>query len=221
MGKIQILTKEQQIILDVVRKNEFFRSNFYFTGGTALSAFYLKHRYSDDLDFFSQERFDQQIIFTLVEGWGKEYEFSITSSRFAEVVYIFMLQFENKISLKIDFAYYPYRQVERSDMLTLNGFKIDSLLDIATNKLLTIAQRYEVKDFVDLYFLLQKFSVWDLIEGVRIKFNMELEPLLLGADFLKVEDFDYLPKMIEPLTLEELKDFFRQKALVLGKKSVE
>ncbi len=221
MGKIQILTKEQQVILDVVKNNEFLRSNFYFTGGTALSAFYLKHRYSDDLDFFSQERFDQQIIFTLVQDWSKKYRFNIKSSRFAEVVYIFDLLFEDKIPLKVDFAYYPYQQVEKSDTSTLNGFKVDSLSDIATNKILTISQRYDVKDFVDLYFLLQKFSVWDLIEGVRMKFKMDLEPLLLGADFLKVEDFDYLPKMIKPLTIEELKSFFREKAKELGKKSIE
>lgn len=221
MGKIQILTKDQQIILDVVKNNEFFRSSFYFTGGTALSAFYLKHRYSDDLDFFSQERFDQQIIFTLVQDWSRKYKFSIKSSRFAEVVYIFNLLFENKISLKVDFAYYPYQQLEKSSIPKLGDFRIDSLLDIATNKLLTISQRYDVKDFVDLYFLLQKFSVWDLIEAVKIKFKMDLEPLLLGADFLKVEDFDYLPRMIEPLTLKELKEFFREKAKELGKKSIE
>jgi predicted nucleotidyltransferase component of viral defense system len=218
MGKIQILTKEQQVILDLVKNNEFFRSNFYFTGGTALSAFYLKHRYSDDLDFFSQERFDQQIILTLIQEWSQKYKFSIKSSRFAEVVYVFMLQFNNEI-LKVDFGYYPYKRVEKS--LMLDGIKIDSLLDIAVNKLLTISQRYSVKDFVDLYFLLQKFSIWDLIEGVRIKFKVELEPLLLGADFLKIEEFDYLPRMTAPLTLIELKEFFRQQAKEIGRKSVE
>lgn len=219
MGKIHILTEEQQVILDVARKSEFFLSNFYFTGGTTLSAFYLNHRYSDDLDFFSQNRFDQQAILTLVQEWSKKYKFNIKSSRFAEVVYVFMLQFNNNEVLKVDFGYYPYKRIEES--VIKDGIKIDSLLDIATNKLLTISQRYDVKDFVDLYFLLQKFSVWDLIQGVRIKFNMELEPLLLGADFLKVEEFDYLPRMIKPLTIEDLKEFFRQKAKEIGKKSVE
>lgn len=219
MGKIHILTEEQQVILDVVRYSKFFQSNFYFTGGTALSTFYLNHRYSDDLDFFSQERFDQQIILTLVQEWSKKCKFSIKSSRFTEVVYVFILQFNNKKLLKVDFGYYPYKCIEEG--VKQDDIKIDSLLDIAINKLLTVSQRYEVKDFVDLYFLLQKFSVWDLIEGVRIKFKMELEPLLLGADFLKVEEFDYLPRMIKPLTIEDLKAFFRQKALVIGKKSVE
>lgn len=32
------------------------------------------------------------------------------------------------------------------------------------------------------------------------------------------EDFDYLPKMIKPLSLDELKTFFRQKAKEIGRK---
>jgi predicted nucleotidyltransferase component of viral defense system len=32
--------------------------NFYLTGGTALSRFYLNHRYSDDLDFFVHQKPD-------------------------------------------------------------------------------------------------------------------------------------------------------------------
>ncbi len=219
MGKIQILTKEQKIILDVVKKSDFLLSHFYFTGGTALSAFYLEHRYSDDLDFFSSKRFDQQAILALMQDWSKQYKFKVESSRFAEVVYIFMLKFPNNKMLKVDFGYYPYKNLEKN--VIQDGLKIDSLTDIAANKLFTISQRYEVKDFVDLYFLLQKFTVWDLLQAVKIKFRMGIEPLLLGADFLKVEDFDYLPQMIKPLALKELKDFFRQKAKEVGRESLE
>ena len=32
--------------------------DFYLTGGTALSRFYLNHRYSDDLDFFVNQKDD-------------------------------------------------------------------------------------------------------------------------------------------------------------------
>lgn len=217
MGKIQYITQEQEIILDEVRKNDFLRSRFYFTGGTALSAFYLQHRYSEDLDFFSEEEFDNQAIFTLVSEWSKKHNFTFTS-RFAQVVYIFMLKF-NKTELKVDFARYPYKRLEKG--LTIDNLEIDSLLDIAVNKLLTITQRTDVKDFVDLYFLLRKFTIWDLTPGVKVKFNIEIEHFLLGADFLKVEDFDFLPRMIVPLTLPDLKEFFREKAKEIGSKSVE
>ena len=128
----------------------------------------------------------------------------------------FLLKFNNTTTLKVDFGYYPYKQIEKPN--ELNGIKTDSLTDIAVNKFLTITQRNTVKDFVDLYFLLEKFTVWELIEGVRIKFRMQLEPFILASDFLKVEDFSFLPRMIAPLTLGELKSFYRQKAQDLGKK---
>lgn len=218
MGKVQFFTKEQQIILDEVKKSEYLNSNFYFTGGTALSAFYLQHRYSDDLDLFSQKKFDNQVILTLIEEWGRKHKFTL-QSRFIEVVYIFNLLFSNKEKLKIDLSYYPYKRLEKG--MAVDNLEVDSLLDIAVNKVLTISQRSEVKDFVDLYFLLQKFHVWDLITGAKIKFRREIEPLLLGADFLKVEDFDFLPKMILPLTLEELRAFFRKKAKEVGVRSIK
>lgn len=39
-------------------------------------------------------------------------------------------------------------------------------------------------------------------------------------EFLKIEDFTLLPKMIKPLTLDQLKSFFRVLAKKLGKKVV-
>lgn len=217
MGQIQF-THEQKIILDVIAKEKFFRSSFYFTGGTALSYFYLQHRYSEDLDFFGESKFENQIILSYVEKWSKEYGFTYTSN-FAEVVYIFLLTFKNKERIKLDFAYYPYKRIEKGKIL--NGVSIDSLTDIAVNKLLTITQRVDVKDFVDLYFLLKTFTIWDLLEGLRVKFGMKIEPFILSSDFLKVEDFEYLPRMIKPLTLEQLKSFFREQAKKISKRSVE
>lgn len=217
MGKIQILTNEQQIILSEISKNPFF-NDFYFTGGTALSAFYLKHRYSEDLDFFSENKFDPQIVEGIIEGLSKKYKFEFTSE-FIEVVQIFMIKFKNLDPVKVDFAFYPYRKIEKPQLV--NNLKIDSLLDIAVNKLHTVTQRTTVKDFVDLYFLLQEFGMWDLIEGVKIKFNQKTEPLLLASDFLKIEDFDYLPRMIKPITIEELQIFYREQAKKLGQKSME
>lgn len=218
MGKIQLVTKEQKNILDEIGKNDFLSSNFYFTGGTALSSFYLGHRYSEDLDFFSKDRFDPQIVEGIIEGLSKKYSFTF-KSRFVEVVYKFDLIFNNSSTLKIDFAYYPYRQIEKPQLV--NNLKIDSLLDIAVNKLFTISQRNDIKDFVDLFYLLKKFSLRDLREGVRLKFKMEIEPLLLASDFLKIEDFDYLPRMIKPITIEELQIFYREQAKKLGQHSTE
>ena len=55
MAKEKILTVEQERVLDLFSNEDYLTRKFYFTGGTALSAFYLFHRISEDLDFFSEQ----------------------------------------------------------------------------------------------------------------------------------------------------------------------
>lgn len=217
MGKISIITKEQKIILGLISKTDALRENFYFTGGTVLSEFYLHHRYSDDLDFFSEKKLDQELIFYLISLWSKNYNFTF-SSRFVEVVYRFEFSFSSGANLKLDFGYYPHKRIEKGTIY--QGLNIDSLRDIATNKLLTVNQRTDIKDFVDLYFLLkQHFTVWDLTYSCQTKFrSVDLDILLLAQDFLKVDDFQTLPRMLKPLTLAKLRNYFRAKATEVGRK---
>lgn len=217
MGKASIITPDQQFVLDQIRKNKFISETFYFTGGTALAEHYLQHRYSDDIDLFSFEKFENHIIFSFMTEISKN-KYSV-ESRLNEVVYSFFLKPIQGEVLKVDFGNYPYRCVEKST--NINGIQIDSLLDIAINKLLTVSQRTSVKDFVDLYFLLQCHSLYDLMEGVKVKFGVKIEPFLLSSDFLKVNDFTFLPRMIKPLKLNDLVSFFRDQAVRLSKDEVE
>lgn len=52
-----LLTKNQVNFLKIVGSDPYLTKYFYLTGGTALSEFYLKHRFSEDLDFFSEQEF--------------------------------------------------------------------------------------------------------------------------------------------------------------------
>src|SRR3990172_6621286 len=122
MGKIQFISREQKIVLDEVGKDNFLSSRFYFSGGTALSAFYLQHRYSQDLDFFSYDKFENQVIFGIVQKWSKKYNFKF-EARFVEVVYNFNLLFEKGKIIKLDFAYYPYKQIEKPQII--KGVSVD------------------------------------------------------------------------------------------------
>lgn len=218
MGKIPLFTKEQSIIFHQIGKEPTLSSRFYFTGGTALAAFYLKHRYSEDLDFFSASRFDPDDIESVVATWTGKYGFTFTSHR-KEVVTIYILTFNGSRTLKLDFGYYPHKQVEKSTKVA--GVTVDSLWDIAINKLFAINQRSQVRDFVDLYFLLKHFTIWDLIYGVEVKFRKIVEPWLLASDVSIVETFDSLPRMIAPLTLPQFKEFYRDFAKKLAKQAIE
>lgn len=220
MGKINkallkdpTFTPLQKFIFNEFSKDKKLVSQFYFTGGTALSAIYLGHRKSEDLDFFSDQEFDYSITDNFIEKIAKFKNLQIRLTQH-ERVRIFELVKGGKVGIKVDFAFYPYKRLEKG--VSVSGVKIDSLFDIATNKLQTIINRTEVKDFVDLYFLLKEFTLWDLIYAVKKKFKLEIDLIWLGADYLKVERFENLPKMLVPLTLEELQDFYREQAKQLG-----
>lgn len=227
MGKVKqdsekfTFTPLQRYIFDEFSKNNKLTKKFYFTGGTALSAIYLHHRESEDLDFFSDEKFEDEdieeieILINKIST-SKKLKIRVTSR---EVVKIFELLKNGKVEIKIDFAYYPYKRLNKGK--TFNSVQIDSKQDIATNKLHTITSRTQVKDFVDLYFLLKEFSFWDLFHGVKEKFKTELDLFWLGMDFLKVEEFEFLPNMLVLLTLKGLKDFYKKQAKKLGMMVVE
>lgn len=218
MGQNTILTEIQKIILDEVTKNKDLSKKFYFSGGTALSEVYLKHRYSDDLDFFSREKFGTQEILTFLNLLSKKHHFSL-QTQFVDPVYICNLVFDSQEDLKLDFGFYPFKQLK--DPIDYLGIKVDSLFDLAVNKALSITQRTEVKDFVDLYFLLEKFSALEIIEGVKVKFNSEVEPLIFASHLMLVEDFEFMPRMIKPLELKTLKAFFLNQAKKIGMDTIE
>jgi len=71
---------------------------------------------------------------------------------------------------------------------------------------------------VDCYFILKQYSLWDLLRAYEQKFGAELDLVLLASNLLKVETFAYLPKMIVPLTLPELKQYFLDLTDKLGKR---
>lgn len=219
MEKMPIFTQEQKLIFDKISKSEYFRSNFYFTGGTALSEFYLKHRLSEDLDFFSEKKFENEQINIAMKEWARALNFTF-QSQFKEVVYMYFLKFKNKPILKIDFGYYPVKRVEKG--LIYKNIEVDSLFDIAINKFDAMHSRSTGKDMVDLFFLLKKFTIWDLMEGARVKFGRETDPWILSSDIeYVIKELLIIPRMIKPLKLEELKKFFHDLAMKLGKKAVK
>jgi len=210
-----ILSPIQKLILKELGKQKDLSKKFYFTGGTALCAFYLQHRYSEDLDFFNENKFEDNEVIEIINKISSKLGI-ISKYTKKETVLIFQLT-KGKESVKIDFGYYPYHRIEKG--INYQGILVDSLRDIATNKLLTITQRTDVKDYVDLYFLLkEKFTIWDLLYGIEKKFRLEIDLILLGSNFFLVEKFDFLPRMIKPLTLDQLKEFFRKRAIEIGKK---
>lgn len=212
-----ILTSDQKTVIRLLSEKQDLNSFFYLSGGTALSEFYVRHRYSDDLDFFTGEKnFPQFSVETFIEEIRNSIAAETSEYKRMHDRRIFFLK-KGGSELKLEFTYYPFEQIHPPQ--EQHGIRIDSLEDIAANKLMALLDRIEAKDFVDLYFILNESSISlnTLLSFVKRKFHFGFDPVTLGSEFSKVKSITLLPDMIKPLTLPDLKTFFEEQAKKLGK----
>jgi predicted nucleotidyltransferase component of viral defense system len=211
MGK-EILTLEQTAFLKAVAAHPRFRSLFYLTGGTALAVYYLHHRYSDDLDFFSEHEVSPLEITTFVRALRKRLGFGTLEYQKSLNPNILFLSFPGAAILKVEFTYFMGEPLERRK--EVNGLQVDSLLDIAVNKAFTIAQNARTRDFIDLYLILKKerWTFKELLTKARLKFDVYIDPLQLGSQLLRVDEPRDYPRMIQKLSDVEWQQFFREEA---------
>lgn len=202
-----ILTPFQEEVLTKISQYQELQ-DFYLTGGTALAGFYLHHRYSDDLDFFTHsENFNTIKLDRVIKDLCHHQGYKIESVRRETLFYeCFLSAKEKGPALKIDFV---------KDISIHFGKKqkwqevwIDSLQNIASNKITAIFGRTEVKDFVDFYFLFkQNLSLESLFKEAQQK-DGGLHEFYFAKQLRNIQAFEFLPRMIKPVSLEQLKAYF-------------
>lgn len=85
-------------------------------------------------------------------------------------------------------------------------------MDISCNKLSALYDRGEPKDFVDVYFIDKEVMPFEMLVREVKKKHIGLDNYWLAVSLARVEDLSILPRMLKPVTLDELKHFFREKA---------
>lgn len=215
----KILTLTQQRFLTAFFKEE--DDEFYLSGGTALSAYYLKHRYSDDLDFFTRNPTALASIDVRISRAAAAAGLAIERvNRRGELVqYFFMGDVEPHHPLvKCELASDPPPHFAPPRLF--DGVWVDDLLSIAVNKL-TIVTRYEPKDYFDRFLIArsERYEFPTLIALAKQKL-IGLDDLTLGAHFKAVEDLPNLAEfqkkyMLVEVDLSEMVRFFRQWAAEL------
>lgn len=218
MNQPLILSENQKKLLKLLSEEKSICDNFYLTGGTALAEFYLHHRLSEDLDFFSEHEFDPQSISVILKkiqtaaGIKKiEYQQSFNRN-------LFFLHTDTEI-IKTEFTYFPFTRIEQKQKF--GELFIDSLIDIATNKIFTIYQNPRSRDFIDLYLILKDnpaITIDSLIDKAQIKFDNYIDPLQLGAQYVKAKELKDYPRMLEKLDEKMWQGFFIKEAEKLSGK---
>jgi predicted nucleotidyltransferase component of viral defense system len=207
----EILTKKQLEILAKIGGNENICRDFYLTGGTALAEFYLQHRLSEDLDFFSEKEVEPQAIAVFWKQYQKALGIKKVAFEQSFNRNLFFLHLEKEI-IKTEFTYFPFPRIEKK--IKIGKLFVDSLLDIAVNKVFTIYQNPRSRDFIDLYLIIEKtgWKIDDLVKKARMKFEWHIDPLRLGAQFIKAKEVKDYPRMITKIKPEIWQDFFLNEA---------
>ena len=172
-----ILYPLQDKILAIV---ESCKTDFYLTGGTALGRHYLNHRFSDDLDFFTNsnpsfKKSTEHIIKIISETY--ECEVALTANTF---VRIFITS--NDTILKVEFiddVSYHFGSFEQTSLF----YKTDNWRNILSNKISALS-RMAAKDVSDILFIAMNFSFnWKEIINEAKKKDMWVDEIAVSQYF--------------------------------------
>jgi len=211
---LEIINKVQKAVLsqfgDILDSKE-----FYLTGGTALSLFYLKHRRSNDLDFFTD---NLELILPFSYNLEDKLKNSGCQTQRQRGLHSFVeiLVKEDGESTIIHLAQdAPYRLDIVRQFPNYPRLNVDSFIDIASNKLLALFGRATLRDFIDIYFLLKKkhFKAEELVLNSKKK-DPGFDLYWLGVALERIGTFkDDSPEMlmlVEPVNFKDMLVFFNQ-----------
>lgn len=172
-------------------------------GGTAL-ALQLGHRRSVDLDFFGAvpESSDE-----IVDALREDHEVIIVKE--SKNIHIYQID-----GIKVDIVNYKYEWIDGS--VEENGVKLAGVEDIAAMKIAAIIGRGTKKDFIDLYFLLKRFSLEEILQ-------LYLKKYPDGSLFIAMKSLSYfidaelnpMPEMFESVDWNSVKATIREEVASL------
>jgi predicted nucleotidyltransferase component of viral defense system len=173
--------------------------NLRLVGGTAL-ALHLGHRKSVNLDFSGNiNATGLQIADELFENGHKDVVVKYDTKNIKVL-------FVNQI--KIDVVNYRYEWLE--PCIESEGVRLAGLKDIAAIKLAAITNRGTMKDFVDIYFLLQHFSLNQMLELYMQKYtDGTLFNVIRSMTYFADAEGNSMPEMLVQVQWEDIKTFIR------------
>jgi predicted nucleotidyltransferase component of viral defense system len=178
--------------------NESTFDSFVLVGGTSLALQY-GHRDSIDLDFFGNQPIDEDLFLSKLSLFG-----CVRWIKKSDNILICTVN-----DIKVDLVSYPYTWI--GPVIHVNKLRLASDRDIAAMKLNAIAGRGSKKDFIDLYFILQRFSLNEVISFYNEKYpDGSLFMVLKSLSYFEDADLELSPKMYIDVQWDEIKAFISE-----------
>lgn len=191
---------------------------FFLTGGTALSAFYLGHRLSKDLDLFSIEGFDslelEKVIKQIASSTNSRIKTEVKSATYNE---IYLENANKKWVQRIDFV--KEQPVIFGRRKKIDFVIVDSFKNIASGKILALYGRLEPKDYVDLYFIIKETEMdfFKLFDETKKK-DLGLNEFHFANMIVNVTSLKNFPPTLKPFDKKDLVNLFLRLSDKLFKK---
>ena len=164
-------------------------------GGTALALQY-GHRSSVDLDFFGTIEDEAELIKDTLRKYGK-----LVIIKESRNIKIYQLD-----DVKVDIVNYHYPWIDVP--IFENGISLASPPDIAAMKVNAIEGRGTKKDFIDMYFLLQHYSLKEILTFYQSKYpENSIFRALMSLSYFDDAEEQFMPKMFAHVSWEDMKTY--------------
>jgi hypothetical protein len=177
----------------------------HLAGGAALAGAYLGHRMTGDIDVFVHDREDMRALAAQLPAVANDTGTGIALVRDAGHLVRARIEARDGRSLELDLVYEPVADIEAPPP-PIEGIVVESLADLRAGKLTCVLSRSEPRDLVDLYFLDQAGfpPVRDL--EIALRKDSGIDPGVLAWLVARFPTRP-LPRMLKPLTADELERF--------------
>jgi len=177
--------------------------DFHLVGGTSL-ALQLGHRNSIDIDLFTQNDFDDTEIVKLV---GSKYVFKEIFRRKNTIICLLN-------NIKTDFIKHDFPFIKSP--IGEDGIRMLSMEDIAAMKFHAIIQSGKrLKDFIDIYFLLEHLSMEAMMGFFVAKYSYSNPMIAMKAVnfFGDIDESIDSPELLKPVPLKKIRERIQQATL--------
>ena len=168
-------------------------SELRLVGGTALALQY-GHRSSIDLDLFGKIDIDGYELQSILSKYGV-----LKVENETKIIHQYYID-----NIKVDVVNYPFEWI--SPIIEEDGIRLASPIDIAAMKVNAIEGRGTKKDFIDMYMLLQHYSLKEIIAFYQQKYpNYSIFRALRSLTYFEDAEDQFMPRMFIEDTWENMK----------------
>lgn len=189
---------------------------FFLTGGGALAGYYLGHRDTEDLDLFGSSGLDADDAVRALEGAVRAAGATMeTLKTYPDFRRFLVSRAEERCVVDIVIDRAPAID---SDKAVFGEVRVDTLREIAANKICTLLSRSEIKDLVDLKALVdQGIDLSQALQDARRK-DGGAEPATLAwvLDQIHIGPKAALPGGVDAAELLAFRDAFTTKLRALA-----